>query len=198
MIDMNVGRPREFDPDVSLESAMQVFWAQGYEATSLTDLLTATGLSRSSLYQTFSSKRQLFIACLEHYSRELADRLRARFHRVGSGRAFFEELFAEVAHGAGDRTAQRGCLVMNSINEFGHTNAELLQQAYVGLDHLRCVFKQAVELGQQTGEINPNHDAGHLADYLLTGMAGLRILVKSGADRQRAVAVSQLILKTLD
>ncbi|MCH7554884.1 MAG: TetR family transcriptional regulator, partial [Proteobacteria bacterium] len=62
-------RPREFDTTQALDRAMRVFWAQGYDATSLCDLLCAMGLSKSSLYETFGSKHELYLAALDHYNR---------------------------------------------------------------------------------------------------------------------------------
>ena len=62
-----MGRPKTFDETAALDQAMQVFWAKGYAPTSLTDLLAATGLSKSSLYETFGSKHDLFLKALERY-----------------------------------------------------------------------------------------------------------------------------------
>jgi TetR/AcrR family transcriptional repressor of nem operon len=66
----------QFDPGQALASAMSLFWRKGYEATSLQDLLKATGLSKSSLYQTFGSKRALFERSLDLYRREMVARMR--------------------------------------------------------------------------------------------------------------------------
>ena len=62
-----VGRPRQFDEDEVLEAAMEAFWANGYEATSLSQLMEATGLHKGSLYQAFGDKHSLFLAALERY-----------------------------------------------------------------------------------------------------------------------------------
>ena len=62
-----MGRPREFNENEALESAMQVFWAKGYDGASLGELTSAMGLSKSSLYDTFGSKHELFIAAVERY-----------------------------------------------------------------------------------------------------------------------------------
>ena len=60
-----MARPREFDADTALERAMAMFWSKGYEATSLDDLCEVTGLSRSSLYATFGSKRDLLLRSVD-------------------------------------------------------------------------------------------------------------------------------------
>ena len=62
------GRPREFDVDDALDRAVEVFWRQGYEATSLTDLTTAMGINKPSLYAAFGNKEKLFRAALERYT----------------------------------------------------------------------------------------------------------------------------------
>ena len=61
------GRPREFDTEQALERAMEVFWADGYEAASVQTLLDAMGINRGSMYDTFGDKHALFLAAIEHY-----------------------------------------------------------------------------------------------------------------------------------
>jgi len=63
-----MARPRQFNREESLKNAMVIFWEKGYEATSLNDLLEATGLARQSLYNTFGDKRGLFLASLRRYA----------------------------------------------------------------------------------------------------------------------------------
>jgi AcrR family transcriptional regulator len=66
--DQAMARPREFDTDDALDRAMEVFWTRGYEATSLRDLVAAMGISKSSLYDTFGSKHELFLAAIDRYN----------------------------------------------------------------------------------------------------------------------------------
>src|ERR1700679_3722681 len=63
-----MGRPREFDIDAALEKAMRLFWAKGYEGTSVADLTETLGVSRPSLYAAFGDKEALFRAALERYA----------------------------------------------------------------------------------------------------------------------------------
>ena len=61
------GRPRSFDRDAALERAMEVFWRQGYEATSINDLTAAMGINPPSLYAAFGDKERLFLEAVERY-----------------------------------------------------------------------------------------------------------------------------------
>ena len=88
-----MARPREFDEHSALQRAMQVFWRKGFEATSLADLLKATGLSKSSLYQTFTDKRSLFLAALETYRQDRMRHLRAKLNDGRPARESIEALF---------------------------------------------------------------------------------------------------------
>jgi TetR/AcrR family transcriptional repressor of nem operon len=105
-----MARPREFDPDAALESAMQLFWSQGYEATSLDDLCAATSLSRSSLYATFGDKRALLLKSIDRYTDErIAAFLGAALARPMPIRkvieTFFDELIQRIVAGRADNCA---------------------------------------------------------------------------------------------
>ncbi len=77
-----MARPREFNEEKALDRAMRVFWTQGYEGTSLHDLLGAMGISKSSFYETFGSKRDLFMRSLEHFDQILGHRQAGCGYRV--------------------------------------------------------------------------------------------------------------------
>jgi len=114
---VEVARPRGYETDRVVDAALDVFWGRGYAATSVGDLEAGTGLNRSSLYQVFGSKRELYDAALRRYQeRELAP-LRA-LEQPGADavqvRAFFDglaDLFADVPRG------RRGCLLVNTTTE---------------------------------------------------------------------------------
>lgn len=66
-----VGRPREFDPDLALQKALEVFWKKGYEGASLPDLTEAMGINKPSIYATFGNKEQLFLKAIELYETQV-------------------------------------------------------------------------------------------------------------------------------
>ena len=108
-----MARPREFDEDAVLDAAVQCFWKQGYEATSVRDLVAHTGITAASLYNAFGDKRSLYGRALDHYvEASIADRIR-RCEALPPGRAievFFEEI---VKRSLSDRD-RKGCLLVNA------------------------------------------------------------------------------------
>ncbi|MCE8041535.1 TetR/AcrR family transcriptional regulator [Halomonas daqingensis] len=194
---MTRGRPLTFNPDQAVQSAMHVFWSRGYDSASTRDLLAAMGLSRSSLYQAFGNKELLFVDALRRYRESLLDRLRQRLAREPTAYAFFESLFQTTAQDVGSERAALGCLIFNSATELGQREDLAAAEARCSVAAITELFQSAVEQGQAEGSIATQRDPAALATYLTMGMAGLRTLLKSGADRDRIDAATTLILHSL-
>ncbi|WP_376696548.1 TetR/AcrR family transcriptional regulator [Wenzhouxiangella sp. EGI_FJ10305] len=197
MSDMPRGRPLQFDPDRARQAAMHLFWAHGYQGTSLRDLTREMALSRSSFYQSMGNKEQLFIDCLGDYRRNLLNRLSQRMEAAPSARAFLEDLFMEAADSAGSEQARLGCLIFNSAAELGHDDGHAAEQARGSLRQLTGLLQSCVERAQSRGEIPPDRDTKALAHYLTASMAGLRTLVKSSVGRRTARATARQMLAAL-
>lgn len=194
---MTRGRPIAFSPDEAANAAMQVFWARGYDSASTRDLLEAMRLSRSSLYQAFGNKEQLFLEALRRYRESLVGRLGRRLEAAPSAMAFLAALFRETAQEAGSERAALGCLIFNSASELGQHDGLPSQHARQSIAAITALFQQAVTRAQVEGDIAPERDAAALANYLTMGMAGLRTLLKSGADARQAGQAVELLLDVL-
>lgn len=194
MSGMMRGRPLEFDPQQALDAAVDVFWSKGYEAASMDDLLSAMALSKSSLYQTFGGKRQLFMRCLARYQERFTSELRERLQRAPSGRRFIAEVFELVAETAERFEGAKGCLVANSASEFGQRDAGFSKPVSQGLQGLGQVFKEALHRAQSDGEVSRQADLNVLATYLVGAMTGLRTLIKTGLRKKEARAMVSVIL----
>src|SRR3982751_3383022 len=119
------GRPRSFDEDQVLDQIMMLFWKKGYEATGLADLEQATGLGRQSLYGAFGDKRTLFLRIVDRYfQRVLEPYVVHVLDAPGSGRENLERIFQQWQSTAEDPNFQ-GCLVGNSVPEFGAKDSEM-------------------------------------------------------------------------
>ena len=188
----------EFNPDRAVDQAMRVFWSQGYESTSLQDLLRAMGLSKSSLYQAFGSKEQLYDHCVTRYLDSVAAQMREQLDQAKSGRRFIEDVFVTLAGGAGSNEAKKGCLLWNTATEFGQRNPRIRKLVSSGIDRFVNVFVLAVKRAQQEGDISKTKNPRALASYLLSSMSGLRTMLKGGLDKRRANEVARITLDSLD
>lgn len=197
-----MGRPREFDQDQALEQAMQVFWAKGYESASLCDLIEAMGLSRSSFYDTFGGKNELFIATLDRYSDTVlagfTGKLRARGEALGSARAAIEEIFAMAVDSAASPKGQRGCYLGNCAVEISASDPAAAARIRAGMSATENAFHDAVLTGQDQGEIARDHDPRALARSLTASLNGLRVMAKVKPGKTALRDIARLALSVLD
>jgi TetR/AcrR family transcriptional repressor of nem operon len=177
-------RPREFDADAALESAMQAFWANGYEATSLDDLCAATGLSRSSLYAAFGDKHALLLASIDRYSEErvaafLGERFGAPRPIRAAFAAFFDELIDRIVSGSG----RRGCFLGNCAAELPREDRAAQARVRRGLIRIEETFAAALDAARDRGEIPRRTDTRALARFFMCVTQGLRLVGKANSDR---------------
>jgi len=198
MYSMNIGRPLEFDPEQALDAAMQVFWASGYEATSLQNLLDAMDLSKSSFYQAFGGKRQLFERCLKRYRDTMAAAMLDSLNQAPSGRQFIEDRLSSVASEACSDEKPRGCLVMNTANEFAQGDPAVAEWVAQGVDRFTAIFEAAVRRAQSEGDIAADNDPEVLARFLVSSMSGLKTMVKAGLGGSEVKDIIQIVLRAID
>ena len=181
---------KQFDTDEALTKAMQAFWARGYAATSMRDLVDCMGINRGSLYATFGGKRSLFIRALRHYDAVhrgawVADLVATRPPRQAILDAF--ECAIAVALEAGSRD---GCLLVNTALELSPHDAEIAAIVSHGLAAMETFFRDMIERGQAAAEIPSHVVPVETARALLSLFIGLRVLSRSRPERPllRAVA----------
>lgn len=176
-------RPLEFDRQRALTEAMKVFWSQGYEATSLNALLDAMNIARSSFYSSFSSKKALFIECLELFGqRTLAlaeDASGAHPPDLRIIRHYFE---ASVLRPPQSRL-QRGCLLVNSILELADTHPELSAMAAQQLECIQQRFEQVLHQAELKRHWHSPLSAEMAASYLMIINQGVRVQARKRVDR---------------
>jgi TetR/AcrR family transcriptional repressor of nem operon len=193
-----MARPREFDPEQALDRALNVFWAKGFEATSLDDLCAATRLGRSSLYAAFGDKRSLYLRALERYENAAIGRIKAAIASAGSPRAgiagFVERIIEDVAAGPG----RRGCFIGNCAAELARTDGKTASRVGLSLARVEAAFRAALEQARRGGEIARDADVDALARFLTAGIQGLRLVGKANPDRAALQAIARVMLSCLD
>ncbi|MCE6997647.1 TetR/AcrR family transcriptional regulator [Saccharothrix sp. S26] len=194
-------RPKEFDEEQALDAAMRTFWVNGYEATSTEDLCRATGLGRSSIYNTFSSKHELFkrslvrytelmttnqLALLDDETRTARDRVHALFDAIIAG---------EVENRRDERGI--GCLTVNTTVELAARDPEAA--ALVARDQQRRLdsLEAVIRVGQRDGQFTSRRSPAELARFLNAVIAGLRVAGQGGADIPTLKAIADTALEAL-
>jgi len=193
-----MARPREFDVDAALERAMQVFWAKGYESTSLDDLCAATGLGRSSLYAAFGDKHGLYLRALDRYEEGSAVRINDALTRPVPVReaiaGFVHHLIDEIVAGPG----RRGCFIGNCAAELARDDREAAARVRRSLERIETAFRDALRRAKARGEIAPSADVGALARFFTAGIQGLRLVGKANPDRAALDDIAGVMLRALD
>ena len=178
-----MARPREFDETAALDAAIDCFWRDGYEATSVRDLAAAMGITGTSLYNAFGDKRSLFRQALQRYAqrstRERIARLESTLPPKQAVRAFLGEI---VERSLDDRD-RRGCLLVNSALEVAPHDPELGAEVAARLGEIEAFFRRAVTAAQADGSVPPDRDPADLARLLLG-----RNLGRAGAGPLEAAA----------
>lgn len=195
---MSQGRPIEFDLAVALRAAMEAFWCQGYEATSLQDLLGAMGISRSSFYQAFGSKHELFERCLALFRERQVQKMMSALGKAPSGREFLRTVLYSMVQEARRKThAPKGCLIMNTATEFSGRDAVISELVSDGIRQFSGVFRAAIVRAQEEGDISRSRSADVLANYMVTAVSGLKTMVKAGLSPAAIEKVAEMMLDAL-
>jgi TetR/AcrR family transcriptional regulator, transcriptional repressor for nem operon len=193
-----MARPREFDKDKVIEQAMMLFWAQGYEATSVRDLQKATGISSSSMYEVFGDKRNIFLVALARFCELERARIMQMASDIPSPQMFIEELFASLEVLAQPNSRAQGSMAFNAMVEFGTLDADvtrLLLEHYYGIGE---IIARVIAQGQSTGAIASQEDATNLAYTILTTIQGVAIIKGAQPDFAYGLTISRIVLKLLD
>ncbi|MFH9421398.1 TetR/AcrR family transcriptional regulator [Streptomyces sp. NPDC017529] len=193
-----MARPRKFDEERAVDAAMNAFRAAGYEATSTQDLCEATGLGRSSIYNTFKSKHDLFERALDRYMTERNGEL---FALLESDLPVREKIRTHlrrvVDEECGDDSGRRGCLVVNTAVEVAARDeevaGELARDYRLRLEAIRA----AIASGQRDGDIDADKDARALAHLVIAAVGGLRVSARCGADRKALEGVLEGFMAAL-
>ncbi|PEN11373.1 TetR family transcriptional regulator [Longibacter salinarum] len=175
-------RTKEFDPDAVLDRAMCQFWEEGYERTSVQDLVEATGLSRSSLYETFGNKHELYLAALDRYrdreTKQLVERLEDGSSPLSCIRSVFEDARSACAGDDG-----RGCFVVNATVERARCDEDIGRRTAASLQGMENAFAMAVRRGQTADEVDASLDPVAAGRFLANAYRGIHVTSQLRPDR---------------
>ncbi len=191
-------RQKEFDRDVALDRAMGAFWAKGYAATSVEDLVTRMGIQRGSLYATFGDKRSLFLSALDRYQRVVTRELFEALEAPGSGLEAIRRFFRLRVERSLDRSRPAGCLVTNSAVELSRRDRGAATKVGRSLAGLEAAFLRTLERAAAQGELAATRDRRGLARFLTSSAQGLSVMAKAFPERAVLEDVVKVVLAALE
>ncbi|WP_181771529.1 TetR/AcrR family transcriptional regulator [Amycolatopsis pittospori] len=193
-----MSRVKEFDVDAACEAALALFWRQGYEATSVSDLVAELGIGKASLYATFGTKHELYLKALNRYIARGDERFVQDFAGPGPAlagvRRLVERYLAEIL----DESGRDGCFVVNAAMEMMPRDPEVARVVERSWDGLELALRMALTRAKAQGELAPDADPETLAGFLLTVLQGMRVLSKGPDPAARARAAAGQAIAVLE
>ena len=193
-----MSRPKEFDREEVLDRAIDAFWARGYEATSVQDLVDSMGINRGSIYATFGDKHRLFLEALDRYEEAFHTKMLEVLRGPSSPRKGIERVFDAVIRECACDSGKRGCLLTNSAVELSGHDRETAARVQMNLSRLETAFEETLCSAKEIGEIGAQHDPKALARFLTSSLQGLRVMSKAWPDRVVLRDVAEVTLSALD
>ena len=188
------GRPRSFDREQALESAMEVFWRKGYDATSISDLTEAMGINPPSLYAAFGDKEKLYLEAVEYYRVQRGEHIREVLAQAPTARAAVESALRGAVTEFSRRDSPAGCLLTMSTScasVSAGVQATLAKKRAMGRERIR----ERIERGIEEGDVPVSADAQALAEFVMTIFAGMAMHARDGASRKALNATVDAAMK---
>lgn len=182
-------RPRNFDEATALQSAKELFWTQGFEATSMQNLVDSMNIGRQSLYNTFGDKRTLFLRTLDLYNEELQEAALKPLLSPTAAMAEVAEFLRSVASSFSGQEVRRSCFLMNSILELAATDEDVRKVAGQFRLSLLAALEPALSRAANQGMLNPGNTPQVCAQIIANTAMGLSLTWKSEGTKAELDAI---------
>ncbi|EHI99547.1 regulatory protein TetR [Clostridium sp. DL-VIII] len=191
-----MGRSKEFDENVVLKKAMELFWEQGYEKTSLSDLVEHMGIHRRSLYDTFGDKHTLFLKTMDFYEELIKNKIQAGVLHAETAKQAIQFIFDFTIEGYEDK--QWGCLIVNSATEMALRDKEIEEKIEKTFMQTEQLIADLVRKGIQTGEFSSDYDPEVLSEIFQNALLGIRVQLRISASKEKLHGIADFFMNLLN
>lgn len=188
---------KNFDVDEALRRAGEAFWTHGYDATSMSALLEAMGIQKGSFYDTYGSKKEVYLQALEQYTSTRFD----QFRDLAAGHApkqALRVLIDAVHDECIGRNGHRGCMVINCALELAHSDTDAQRFVQRTLEVHEDFYAGLIRAGQEAGEIGAAIDPAATAKTLLALVMSMRVFARAGSSRATLRTLADQALELLE
>ena len=191
-----MARPVEFDENKVLTNAMEQFWREGYEASSVQKLLDCTGINRGTLYNSFGDKDTFFKSCIDQYSKIIDQQIESSLKNLKLNpwdaiNAYFEEAVLNISN----RHRSMGCLLVNSLCESINYDKEMKKIVRGSLSSIRKAIVARLKEAQSKGKLRKGVAVEFAADVLMNTLHGVRVNSRDGKNSRQ---LKELIAYSID
>ncbi len=191
-----MARPVEFEYNDVLTNAMEQFWREGFEASSVQKLLDVTGINRGTLYNSFGDKDTFFKACLDHYNKLTAKDLDASLNNADLAPwAAVEKYFDLAVLSVSNKQRSMGCLLVNSLCESINYDKEIQKIVRNSFAVVRKALVKRLKDAEKGGKLKSGVSADFAADQLMNTLYGLRV---NSRDARPVKQLSEIVKFTVD
>ena len=191
-----MARSKEFDEKAVLRKAMELFWEQGYEKTSMQDLVDHMGIHRRSIYDTFGDKRSLFLASLNHYEELIVNEMESIISSTSSIKQAIRDVFIFILNSI--EQYPKGCLSVNAAVELSLLDKEVGCIVTKMFNRTEDMFNNLIKRGQTSGELSKEIDSDNTSRFLHNNLVGIRVLIKTNYNKKELEGIITLALSVLD
>ncbi|MCF2717382.1 TetR/AcrR family transcriptional regulator [Paenibacillus sp. UKAQ_18] len=191
-----MARSKEFEEKEVLDKAMRLFWEQGYEKTSMTELVEHMGIHRRSLYDTFGDKHSLFLKAMDWFDDKIIAALAGGVKRSKTASEALQFIFSFMIDG--DEDSPAGCLMVNSAVELAARDVEVDNKSTKAFTTAEQLLREIILWGQRDGEFTSTYNAEELAEYLHNVWIGLRVMARTSASRGKLHRITHISMKLLE
>jgi AcrR family transcriptional regulator len=192
---MTMGRPREFNVDQALDKALNVFWRNGYEGTSIADLTEAMGINPPSLYAAFGNKEKLFRKALDRYVQQRTSFWNEAAEKP-TARGMVEHLLRESADFLTEECNPPGCMLVRNAMQCSAAEESIERELASRRATGEVILRERLAAAKQSGELPADLDPQDFARYLMTVLEGMSLRAASGSSREELHKVADMALRT--
>lgn len=178
------GRPRKVDPKYALNAALELFWAKGFEGTSMNDIVKATGMAKPGIYANFGDKEELYAKALKKYAEELGKpRIEQFVNSEDPVKVAVEKFMLEIVSMMLNDETPCGCFLVNTLVESEGEIPKLEKLSRKFSNYRREAFMNYFKKAQKSGALKKTLDPEEMADFFAGQIMAIALLAKSGADK---------------
>ena len=177
------GRPRKHDRDETLDTVMQVFWQRGYHATSMSDLVEATGVAKPGLYADFGDKDHLFVAAAEHYANAHGGQAAAALEAEPNARAAIEGFLLNIVELAKTRGRPAGCFMVNSVSECVTLDKDVARRVRALRAESGKKVRARLMRARDEGQLPADQDIDDLNSFIYGQTVAIANMARTGTDK---------------